>query len=382
MKILLINYEYPPLGGGGSIEAQDLAEQLAKTHEVFVLTTGFHNLSRKETRNGVKIYRVPVFGRMDLPTASTISLVSFFPSALIYGLFLVPKIRPSVINAHFAVPSGLPAAFLAKIYKIPFVLTLIGGDIYDPSKGISPHRHGLLRFIIRRIMRCADKITAISHDTKERAIRYYQAPEGIEVIPLGLVPPTSILGTGDRVKDESGKTHFVSIGRLVARKGYFDLFRAFASMENKNTNLHVIGDGPLLPELRMEISKLGVTDRIEMHGRATEEQKYQILKQSDVYVSASHHEGFGICFLEAMYSGLPIITTNIGGHTDFLIPGKNAMLVNVGDINKLSKAMDQLVVDLAMRKTIGEANKKDVENFLIENTTKRYELIFQELNNH
>jgi hypothetical protein len=51
MKILLINYEYPPLGGGGSIEAQDLAEQLAKTHEVFVLTTGFHNLSRSQHEN-------------------------------------------------------------------------------------------------------------------------------------------------------------------------------------------------------------------------------------------------------------------------------------------------------------------------------------------
>ncbi|MDO8512211.1 MAG: glycosyltransferase [bacterium] len=381
MKILLINYEYPPLGGGGGIEAQDLAEQLAKTHEVTVLTTGFHNLPHKETRNGVKIYRVPVFGRTDLPTASTVSLVSFFPFALVYGLFLVPRIKPNVINAHFAIPSGLPAAFLAKIYRIPFVLTLIGGDIYDPSKGISPHRHAILRWTIRRIMRCADKITAISHDTKERAIRYYQAPEGIEVIPLGLVPPKDLVAEAS-VKEVSDKINFVSIGRLVARKGYFDLFRAFAEMEKKNAVLHIIGDGPLLPELRTEIKNLGVEERIVMHGRATEEGKYNILKMSDIYVSASHHEGFGICFLEAMYTGLPIITTNIGGQTDFLVPGRNAILVNVGDINKLTKAMDQLVMDAEMRKNIGEVNKKDVENFLIENTTKRYEIIFQELNAH
>lgn len=378
MKILLINYEYPPLGGGGGIEVQDLAEQLAKTHEVTVLTTGFHNLPHKETRNGVKIYRVPVFGRTDLPTASTVSLVSFFPFALVYGLFLVPRIKPNVINAHFVVPSGLPAAFLAKIYKIPFVLTLIGGDIYDPSKGISPHRHAILRWTIRRIMRCADKITAISHDTKERAIRYYQAPEGIEVIPLGLVPPKALVAETS-VKEVSDKINFVSIGRLVARKGFFDLFRAFASMENKNAVLHIIGDGPLYPELRAEIKSLGVEERIIMHGRATEEEKYDILKISDIYVSASHHEGFGICFLEAMYAGLPIIATNVGGQTDFLVPGRNAFLVNVGDIQKISKAMDQLVADIEMSKNIGVTNKKDVENLLIENTTKRYEIIFQDL---
>ena len=122
MKILLINYEYPPLGGGGGIETQDLAQELALHHEVHVLTTGYQDLPARELKNGVAIYRVPVLGRMDLPTATLISLVTFFPAAFIYGLFLIPKIRPQVINAHFAVPSGLPAAFLAKIFKIPFVL--------------------------------------------------------------------------------------------------------------------------------------------------------------------------------------------------------------------------------------------------------------------
>ena len=388
MRILIINYEYPPLGGGGGIEVRDLAEQLAKTNAVFVLTTGFHNLPPKETLNGVKIYRVPVLGRMDLPTATTRSLISFFPSAFLYGLFLVPKIKPQVINAHFVVPSGLPAVFLARLYKIPFVLTLIGGDVYDPSKGISPHRHAILRWIIRKIMKRADKITAISHDTKERAIRHYNAPEGIEVIPLGFVPPKVIgvdqaekdFNPGNFSLDGSGlKINFVSIGRLVAQKGYFDLLRAFAALQNENAVLYIIGDGPLLPELNFEIKKLGIESRVHMRGRVSDEDKYRMLRGSDIYVSASHHEGFGICFLEAMYAGLPIVSTNIGGQTDFLVPGRNAFLVNVGDLVKITRAMEQLCNDGIMRKTMGKDNKKDVENFLIQNTTKRHELIFQEL---
>jgi len=378
MKILIINYEYPPLGGGGGIETQDLAEQLAKTHEVTVLTTGFHNLPRKEIRKGVNIHRVPVLGRTDLPTATMLSMVSFFPSALIYGLFLMPKIKPEIINAHFTIPSGLPAAFLAKIFKKPFVLTLIGGDIYDPSKGISPHRHGVLRWLNRKIMRCANKLTAISHDTKERAIRYYQAPEGIEVIPLGFVPPIFI-PTNRALESNNNEKSFVSIGRLVPRKGYFDLLRAFATVENKNVILHIIGDGPLLPEMKDEAQKLGIDKNVVFHGHVTDERKYQILNESDVYVSASHHEGFGICFLEAMYAGLPILSTNIGGQTDFLVPGRNAILVNVKDVVKITKAMNQFVADENLRKTMGAANRRDVENFFIENIARRFEIIFQDL---
>lgn len=381
MRILLINYEYPPLGGGGGIETQDLAVELARRHQVYVLTTGYGNLPSKETINGVKIYRVPVLGRTDLPTATLVSLITFFPAAFIYGLFLVPKLRPQVINAHFAVPSGLPAAFLAKIYRIPFVLTLIGGDIYDPSKGISPHRHAIMRMTIRRIMRCADRLTAISHDTKERAIRYYQAIEGIEVIPLGFVPPEgSSLEVKNTVDYMSEKPlHFVTIGRLVPRKGYFDLLRSFAKMDDKKAVLDIVGDGPLFAEMKEEITKLGIEDRVVLHGRVSDEKKYEILSQADIYISTSHHEGFGICFLEAMYAGLPIIAPNIGGQSDFLASGRNALIVAVGDLEKITKAMNQMATDDNLRKEMGENNKRDVEKYLIHNTAKSYELIFEDI---
>ncbi len=376
MKILIINYEYPPLGGGGGIETKDLAVELAKKHEVHVLTTAYRGLPAKEVSGNVIIHRVPVLARKSLPTATLTSLVTFFPAALIYGLFLLPRIRPDIINSHFVIPSGLPAVILSTLFRVPFVLTLIGGDIYDPSKGISPHRHSFLRFVIKRIMRRADKITAISHDTKERAIRYYNAPEGIEVIPLGFVPP--ILNEKVELKKD-GKTHYVSIGRLVPRKGYFDLLKAFSLMKNKKAELHIIGDGPLLDELRSESDKLGIASQVVLHGRVDEQEKYSILKRCDVYVSASHHEGFGICFLEAMHAGLPIISTNIGGQTDFLVPGKNAYLVPVHDIEKISLLMDKLAQDEAERRKMGDQNGKDVENYYIENTTRRYELIFNDL---
>jgi len=376
MRLLIFNYEYPPLGGGGGIETRDLAEELAKRHEVQVITTGFKDLPRKEIQNGVTVHRIPVWGRTSLPTATLSSMLTFFPAAFIYGFFVIFSFKPECINAHFVIPSGLPAALLSKLFRIPFVLTLIGGDIYDPSKGISPHKHGLLRFVVGFVSKCADKLTAISNDTKKRAIEYHKTSSDIEVIPLGLVPPTVTRISKEELGWREDFVHLVSIGRLVPRKGYGDLLKSFAKLQNKNSMLHILGDGPLCTDLKKEAEELGIQEKVVFHGRVSEEEKYQLLFASDIYVSASHHEGFGICFLEAMFAGLPIITTDKGGQTDFL-SRDNAVLIPVGDKERLTSAMDEMMVDDNQRETIGSNNARDVKELLIDKTAQRYEAIFK-----
>lgn len=376
MRLLIFNYEYPPLGGGGGIETRDLAEELARRHEVQVITTGFKGYPQKEKINGVIIYRVPVWGRNSLPTASLLSMITFFPSAFVRGLFVIWSFKPECVNAHFAIPSGLPAVLLAKLFRIPFVLTLIGGDIYDPSKGISPHKHWLLRFVVSFVAKHADKLTAISNDTKKRAIEYHKISSDIEVIPLGLVPPSFSKKSKENLNFANNFIHFITIGRLVPRKGYGDLLKSFANLKNKNGVLHILGDGPLRDDLKKESEELGIRDRVIFHGRVGEREKYELLSASDIYVSASHHEGFGICFLEAMFANLPIITTDKGGQTDFLT-NRNAVLVSVGDREELSMAMGKMMQDKDARKNMGENNSRDVRNLLIDKTSQRYEEIFK-----
>ncbi len=233
MRLLLLNYEYPPLGGGGGIETRDLAEELARRHDVHVLTTWFPGLSRVDVQNGVTIHRVPVWGRSELPTATLRSLVSFVPAVLVAGARLLRTFKPDVINAHFAVPSGVPAVLLASFFRVPCVVTLIGGDVFDPSKGISPHRHALLRAVVASVVHRATAVTAISRDTRERALQYYRVRRSIAVIPLGLVPPTLPISPGARSANDAGPIHIITIGRLVVRKGYHDLLHAVAGMQER-----------------------------------------------------------------------------------------------------------------------------------------------------
>jgi L-malate glycosyltransferase len=368
MNILMINFEYPPLGGGGGVATSDMAQELSKRHNVHVLTTAFKGLARFEIVNGVTIHRVPVMGRRILPTATFISLITFAPSAFFAGLRLMRKQKFDVIYAQFVIPSGLPAAWLSRLFKVPFVLTFVGGDIYDPSKGISPHRHMLLRTIIRWIASRAHARTAISNDTKTRTIELHGVKGDITVVPIGLRPvdylPTSRADMGFSEEDFIA----VSIGRLVPRKGYDILLEAWKQVETGT--LIIIGDGPLKGSLEKMIEQYGLTKRVRLLGQVDEQAKFQLLSIANIYVSAAQHEGFGIVFLEAMRAGLPIVATNDGGQTDFLHHRKHALLTAPHDPRAVADAVNVLLQDTSLREKMGETNKQAVQQYYLENTTK------------
>ncbi|MEK7499976.1 MAG: glycosyltransferase family 4 protein, partial [Patescibacteria group bacterium] len=99
------------------------------------------------------------------------------------------------------------------------------------------------------------------------------------------------------------------------------------------------------------------------------------LSLSDVYVSAAQHEGFGIVFLEAMRAGLPIVATNDGGQTDFLIDGEHALLTAPHDDSAIAKAVNTLIDTTELRMVMGERSKKEVKKYYLEHTVQRIEQI-------
>lgn len=373
MNILMINFEYPPLGGGGGVATHDIARELAKRHNVHVLTTAFRDLPYAEVLGNVTIHRVRVFGRTTLPTATFLSLITFAPAAFFAGIRIMMKMKFDVLYALFVIPSGLPAVFLSKLFRVPFVLTFIGGDIYDPSKGISPHRHILLRAIIRFIASSAKALTAISHDTKTRTIELHGVTQEITVVPIGLMPKDVPSASRAQLGYLEDDIICVSIGRLVPRKGYDILLKAWQNIPD--AKLVIIGNGPLKAELAQHIQEYGLTDRVQLLGQVDEQQKLQILLIADMYVSAAQHEGFGIVFLEAMHAGLPIIAANDGGQTDFLTDGEHAFLLPPHDFRAISRAVIALIQNKELRIQMGRKNKEAVQEYYLDRTVARIEKI-------
>jgi glycosyltransferase involved in cell wall biosynthesis len=375
-SVLIVTYEYPPLGGGGGVIIEALAEQLARQIDVTVLTSGRAGLAETETRDRLEIVRVPVWMRDSEATASLPSMLSFFPLSLRRGSALLRSRPFDLVHSSFAVPSGPSGLWLARRARVPHVLTVHGGDIYDPSKRLSPHRTPGLRETVRWVVRGSDRVVAQSADTARRTREIYVDRE-IDRIPLAFRPmecaPASRaalgLGASDRV--------LVTVGRLVARKGLGQLLRVFASIEDPALRLIVIGEGPERLALEQACAALGIAARVRFTGFVSEEQKYGFLSAADLYVSTTLHEGFGIVFLEALSRGLPVICYDEGGQIDFLDDAVG-QLVPVHDEAAFGEAVRRHLADPELLRSKGLAARGRAAEFSIERFTQRYQEIYRQ----
>ena len=377
MKILFCNYEYPPLGGGGGVVMSALARELARRHEVTVLTSQALGLVGANVEGGVRIARAPVFFRRQLAVANFPSMLAFLPSGVLKGLGLLRSTHFDVVNTHFVVPSGPVGQVLARIGRAPNVLSVHGGDLFDPSKQSSPHRHAWLRAPIRYMLNAADEVVGQSSDTVRHVSEIYGVNRPVELIPLGIERPPAVTGAPrEALGLPSAAFVMVTIGRLVARKSTLQLLQALASCDRPDVHLVVVGDGPDMAILHSAAAAAGVAERVHLLGQVSDGQKYQALAAADIFVSTSQHEGFGLVFLEAMAFGLPVVCYDRGGQTDFLKSRETGHVIKLNDLADFTRAVVELHDQSAVRRAIGRNNLQRVEAFFIDRCAERYESVF------
>lgn len=133
----------------------------------------------------------------------------------------------------------------------------------------------------------------------------------------------------------------VTSGELVPRKGHEFIIKSFASFLNKrpgiNAGLMVIGKGGRRKELEILCQELGTGDRVKFTGFM--DNPYPSIASADLYITASHNEGISNALLEAMYMGVPVITTPAGGAQEVVRDRENGFLAGYGDEKTLAKLM-------------------------------------------
>jgi len=380
MNILMFCYEYPPIGGGGGVGAQQYAQAFVrKGHRVTMITSRAKGLPAREDVRGVEVIRVMAPGRKDRATATFVSMLAYNVFGLIY---LIARLRTlkkyNVINTHFSIPTGPLSHFASWLLGIPNVLTIIGGDIYDPSKRFSPHRWRLFRMINRKLINEADRVVAISTDTKKRAEEYYQIERPIQVIIHGFSPQLIEEVAAPPMSLASGHFHLVALGRLVPRKGFEYLLRAMAQLP-EDVEVWIIGDGPLYGPLTQLAKELGVAARAHILGYQSRANIDYYLKHSNVFVLSSLHEGLGIVVQEAMYAGLPVVATDHGGQVDLIYPRRNGLLVPIENSLALAKAIRQLRHQPELAGAMAEHNREDIAKLYIDVNCRQYLELFDEL---
>lgn len=375
MNILMVNYEYPPLGGGGGVFTRDLAEELASSgHSVDVITSCFRGLKPRETTGGVNIHRVPVLDRGSLDVATMSSLLSFPVPAVAAGRGLLRMKKYDIIHSFFAVPSAPAGVILSRISGIPHVLTVFGGDIYDPTKKLSPHRHAMFRWAVRAVLNGSAKVTTESADIAAHAARIYHPHREIDVVPIGLPRIHFSPVPRKELSMRENSIYLVSIGRLIKRKGFEYLIQALAILSEKGIDLRLIliGDGPERTALEALAAETGVSDHVLFAGRVDDKTKFLYLSASDIFVLPSIHEGFGIVLLEAMSCSLPVVATNRGGQTEIIKDGRNGTLVPTADADSLARAIEAFAASEDSRKRTGKNNLEDVKQYNMSTIRDRY----------
>lgn len=174
--------------------------------------------------------------------------------------------------------------------------------------------------------------------------------------------------------------HIATLGSVSPRKGTIHLVEAFIGMARPGTQLHIIGstrlDADYFELVREVVTRHGseVAGRIHFHGRLEQGEVNKLLSQADILAMPSLQEGFGIALLEGMYYGLPIVTTNITAQPEIVHDGVNGLLVPPHDVSALAAALQRLVDDPDLRRTLGRQGREGLEGrFHWETTCREFE---------
>src|SRR5690606_8766745 len=145
-------------------------------------------LPAESVEQGVRVLRAPVVLRREAAAATFASMAAYIVTGTWAGRTLLRRERFDVINTHFALPTGPVGYTLARLAAVPNVLSVLGDDLYVPSKLSWANRHAPLRACMRRIALAADAVVAQSRDTAANLRRYYAPEIEPSIIPLGIMP--------------------------------------------------------------------------------------------------------------------------------------------------------------------------------------------------
>lgn len=391
--ILVLTSSYPMRKGdinGGFVH--ELSRRLTEDFNVVVLAPWSRGLAKRETIDGVKVYRhrqflwnvdlaygIGLYENLKKYPVKYLILPFYFFFQMMSLTGIIKKEQIKIIHAHWLIPNGLMAGLYRNLFnrRIKILATIHGSDFLGLNNTIGKW---CKRFTLENI----DELTVVSILLKD-CVEKMGYKKKVHVLPMGidvnLFTPEKF-NSGLRERFQITGLFLLFVGIIVEAKGIRCLINALPAIFNRfsGSKLVIVGEGSLKSEMVQLSKDLNIADQIIFHGIVRHEELPEFFASADLFIQPSLSEGFSLVVMEAlscgtltMVSDLPVFR-NIKSDEEFIIMfEKNNHLSLANSVIKLLEEMDKL----ENRKINGR--KFVVTNFDKYKITKDYCILFQEL---
>jgi len=374
LRIFMLNYEFPPIGGGGGQAHRHLLEQYAARDDlqVQVLTSGLgRGFGREAFAPNIIVYKVGLY-KKHLHFWRKTEVAEWLLKAKFHYGRLLRENSYDLAHAFFGFPTGWLCYRSAD--KLPYIISLRGSDVPGANVRLSLD-YKLLGPLFGRIWGRSAALVTPSKGLRERALRFMPDVD-IEVICNGVdldrFKPAEKVFSPQELK-------LLTVGRLSGTKRVELLIEVVALLREhlSGVTLTIAGGGALEQPLRQIVRRKQMQDHVRLMGIVPGEKMAQLYQQHDIFVSASIQEGMSNAMLEAMASGLPIITTRCEG-VDELI-ADNGIVAADASAAVIAGAIEKLAGDEQSFRAMKPAARKRAENFNWADVAQQYIELYRKI---
>ncbi len=377
MRVLMLNNEFPPLGGGTGTVNKAILARLASVPglEVDLVTSALgRRPERERLAERVRSFKVPVNNR-NIHHSSNRELLTYAARALPMALRLHRAAPYDLVFAWSAVPAGGVALALRRLVGLPYILRVCGPDIpgFERRYGalypvLTPVIKAIWGGAARLVAKCqgeADMMRAVSP-----GLQIDLVPNGVD---LAAFPQAPIA--------DGGPLRAICVARLIERKGQHHLIEAVRRLtdEGLDLQLELVGEGDARAANEELARRLGVADRVSFAGYVPRERIAERYAAAHVFVLPSYNEGMSVATLEAMAAGLPTLVTRTGGAEELVDEGVSGRIFAWGDVEALVGHLRDLARDRGLARRMGAAARARAASFSWESAAQRYLAMFSEL---
>jgi glycosyltransferase involved in cell wall biosynthesis len=264
---------------------------------------------------------------------------------------LLRRERPDIVHANSS-KIGVLARLAARAVNVPIRVFTVHGWAFSARSGLSAR---LYRWADRLVRPLTSATICVSEGERAAGLLSRTCDRERTVV----IPNAVDVAAAPQSRHDSVTPVIVAVGRLKAPKDFVTFVRALSALAPGSFEALIVGDGPDGPELRHEIQRLGLEERVRLAGDRRDVP--ELLAAADVFVLSSRSEGLPVSVLEAMAAGLPVVASRVGGVPEVVLHERTGLLVAPGDPAQLAATLERLVARPELRRRFGAAGRARAE---------------------